>query len=176
MDASTEHQHDASHVQWFRSKTSWALIGFSAVAVFFLLTEHRAHLLGFLPYLIVLACPLIHMLSFLLIGGGFLLLARAWPVLYEAQRAGRLAVDGPYARIRHPQYVAFILVLLGFLFQWPTLLTLAMFPVLILMSVRLAHNEEADSEHKFAQAWRDYAAKTPRFIPKMGVPGQMRPG
>jgi len=61
MDASTEHQHDASHVQWFRSKTSWALIGFSAVAVFFLLTEHRAHLLGFLPYLIVLACPLMHL-------------------------------------------------------------------------------------------------------------------
>ena len=73
-------------------------------------------------------------------------------------------------------YVGFILILLGFLFQWPTLLTLAMFPVLVLMYVRLAHNEEADSECKFAQAWRDYAATTPRFIPKMSVPSQMRPG
>ena len=61
MDTSTEHQHDPSHGQWFRSKTSWALIGFSAVAAFFLLTEHRAHLLGLLPYIIVLACPLMHL-------------------------------------------------------------------------------------------------------------------
>jgi protein-S-isoprenylcysteine O-methyltransferase Ste14 len=44
-------------------------------------------------------------------------------------------------RIRHPQYVAFVLILLGFLFQWPTLLTLLMFPIL-LMYARLAITEK----------------------------------
>jgi len=71
-----------------------------------------------------------HLLSFVFIGGGFILLAAAWPVLYQAQRTGTLAATGPYARIRHPQYVGFVLILIGFLFQWPTILTLAMFPVL----------------------------------------------
>ena len=39
----------------------WVLIGFLAVGAFFLLTEHRAHLFGALPYLLLLACPLMHL-------------------------------------------------------------------------------------------------------------------
>ena len=69
-----------------------------------------------------------HLLSFAFIGGGFILISNAWSVLYEAQRRGELATTGPYAHVRHPQYVGFILVMFGFLLQWPTLLTLAMFP------------------------------------------------
>jgi len=57
-----------------------------------------------------------HLLSFAFIGGGFILLARAWPVLFAAQRSGQLASTGPYAHIRHPQYVGFVAILLGFLF------------------------------------------------------------
>ena len=36
------------------------LLAFLAIAGFFLLTEHRAHLFGFLPFLLLLACPLLH--------------------------------------------------------------------------------------------------------------------
>lgn len=108
----------------------------------------------------------LHILSSLLIGGGFWLLASAWRVLYAAQRSGELAVTGPYARIRHPQYVAFVLIMFGFLLQWPTLLTLAMFPVLLWMYGRLAVQEERDMEHRFGDDWRGYAAATPRFIPR----------
>jgi hypothetical protein len=43
-----------------RSRTNWILIGFLAIAAFFLITEHTAHVLGALPYLILLACPLLH--------------------------------------------------------------------------------------------------------------------
>ena len=70
-----------------------------------------------------------HLLSTVFILAGFWLLAKAWPVLYQAQREGKLARTGPYARIRHPQYAAFILVMIGFLFQWPTLITLVLFPI-----------------------------------------------
>ena len=62
-----------------------------------------------------------HIASNILIFGGFWLLAIAWDVLYRAQRDGRLATTGIYARLRHPQYVAFVLIMFGFLLQWPTI-------------------------------------------------------
>lgn len=63
----------------------------------------------------------------------------------------------------------------GFLLQWPTLLTVAMFPVLVLMYVRLAIAEERDSEAAFGHGWRDYAAVTPRFIPRISKDDRARP-
>lgn len=107
-----------------------------------------------------------HILSFVLIGGGFMLISAAWRVLYEAQRQKALATTGPYAYVRHPQYTGFILVMLGFLLQWPTLLTLAMFPVLVWMYVRLAHTEEREALAMFGDSYRRYAARVPGFFPR----------
>lgn len=108
-----------------------------------------------------------HLLSFGFIGGGFWLLAAAWKVLYAAQRAGRLATTGPYARIRHPQYAAFVLIMFGFLVQWPTILTLAMFPALTYMYVRLARREEREVGREFGETYRRYAARVPAFLPRL---------
>ena len=107
-----------------------------------------------------------HLLSFVLIGGGFLLISAAWHVLFTAQRQGVLTTTGPYAHVRHPQYVGFVLVLLGFLVQWPTILTLAMFPVLVFMYVRLARQEEAEIRAEFGDDYDRYAAGVPAFFPK----------
>ena len=112
-----------------------------------------------------------HLLSALFIGGGFWLLSAAWSVLYVAQRSGTLAQTGAYARIRHPQYVAFVLIMFGFLLQWPTLLTLAMFPILVAMYLRLALTEERESASVFGEQWERYARQTPRFVPKFGASG-----
>ena len=109
-----------------------------------------------------------HLLSFALIGGGFILISAAWRVLYEAQKTGALATSGPYARIRHPQYAGFVLVMLGFLFQWPTLLTLAMFPFLVWMYMRLARSEEAEVRREFGRTYAAYADRVPAFIPRLG--------
>jgi protein-S-isoprenylcysteine O-methyltransferase Ste14 len=110
----------------------------------------------------------LHIASYVFLGLGFYLLSAAWNVLYEAQRANRLATTGPYARIRHPQYVAFVMILLGFLFQWPTLLTLAMFPILVAMYGRLAVTEEREMRKRFGAEFDAYAARTPRFVPALG--------
>ena len=108
-----------------------------------------------------------HLLSNIFIFGGFWLLASAWNVLFHAQREHRLASTGPYARIRHPQYAAFILIMFGFLLQWPTLPTVAMFPVLLAVYVRLARREERDAMAEFGDAYRDYQARTPAFLPRL---------
>lgn len=114
-----------------------------------------------------------HLASMAFIAGGFVLLARAWPVLYKAQRSGSLATTGPYARVRHPQYVAFVLVLFGFLLQWPTLLTVAMFPVLVWMYGRLARREEREARASFGDAYEAYVQRVPRFIPRLSSPGDL---
>lgn len=107
-----------------------------------------------------------HILSFGFIGGGFILISAAWRILYAAQRQRVLAQTGPYAYVRHPQYVGFVLVMFGFLLQWPTLLTLAMFPVLVWMYVRLARSEEREAIVEFGDLYQSYSARVPAFIPR----------
>ena len=108
-----------------------------------------------------------HILSFVFIGGGFLLIGAAWRVLYQAQQDRALATTGPYSYVRHPQYAGFILIMFGFLLQWPTLLTLLMFPVLVVMYVQLARHEEGEVRAEFGDAYDRYAAKTPAWIPHL---------
>ena len=107
-----------------------------------------------------------HLLSFAFIGGGFILIATAWRILFSAQQQRTLATTGPYSYVRHPQYVGFILVMFGFLLQWPTILTLAMFPVLVAMYVVLARHEEKDAIAAFGDDYRRYAERVPGFIPR----------
>jgi protein-S-isoprenylcysteine O-methyltransferase Ste14 len=109
-----------------------------------------------------------HLLSAIFIAGGFWLLASAWRVLYEAQRAHRLATTGAYARIRHPQYIGFVLIMTGFLLQWPTLVTLAMYPVLAVMYALLGRREEKEMLARFGDEYRRYMGAVPAFIPRLG--------
>jgi protein-S-isoprenylcysteine O-methyltransferase Ste14 len=109
-----------------------------------------------------------HLLSFAFIGGGFIVISAGWKVLFEAQRQHALATSGIYAHVRHPQYDGFILVMFGFLLQWPTLLTLAMFPVLVFMYVRLARGEEREALAEFGAGYRNYMRDVPAFFPRVG--------
>jgi protein-S-isoprenylcysteine O-methyltransferase Ste14 len=63
----------------------------------------------------------------------------------------------------------------GFLLQWPTLLTLAMFPVLVFMYVRLARIEERESLREFGAEYRAYMVRVPGFIPRLGSRGGQAP-
>jgi protein-S-isoprenylcysteine O-methyltransferase Ste14 len=110
---------------------------------------------------------MLHIVSYIVIGGGFILLSVAWPVLFNAQREGRLATTGPYHVVRHPQYIGFIAIMFGFLLQWPTILTLLMLPLLVAMYVHLAHVEEAEARRSFGAAYDAYAAATPGWVPRL---------
>jgi len=107
----------------------------------------------------------IHILSNIFILGGLFLLAGSWKVLFRAQQNHELAVTGPYAMVRHPQYAAFMVIMLGFLVQWPTVPTLMMFPVLAWIYVRLARREEEEELAEFGEQYARYAENTPRFLP-----------
>ncbi len=109
----------------------------------------------------------LHLLSNGLIVAGFFLLSAAWTVLYQAQRAHQIATTGPYAHVRHPQYMGFILIMIGFLIQWPTIITLIMFPILVWMYVRLARREEREARAEFGEEYAVYEAKTPAFLPRL---------
>jgi protein-S-isoprenylcysteine O-methyltransferase Ste14 len=111
----------------------------------------------------------LHILSYVFIGGGFIMLSSAWEKLYKAQKQHKLATTGLYAHIRHPQYVAFIAIMFGFLLQWPTLVTIGMFPILLVMYARLAVSEEKNMEKEFGEQYVDYKKDTPAFIPKLKV-------
>jgi protein-S-isoprenylcysteine O-methyltransferase Ste14 len=120
------------------------------------------------------ASPL-HLLSYALIIAGFWLIAAAWKRLLAAAKTGRLATDGPYRHVRHPQYAGFLLIMVGFLVQWPTLPTLVMFPILVLVYRRLAIGEEREVEARLPKEWQRYAAQTPRFVPGLRPPTGRRP-
>lgn len=112
---------------------------------------------------------ILHIVSYALIIGGFMLLGKAWEILYKSQRAHELATTGVYQYVRHPQYVAFTLIIFGFLVQWPTLITLIMAPILISRYVWLAKTEEKEMGKRFGETYRNYVNKTPAFFPKISL-------
>ncbi len=109
----------------------------------------------------------LHTVSNILVLGGLALLAVSWKVLFRAQRNNQIASTGPYAKIRHPQYAAFIIIMIGFLLQWPTIPTMIMFPILILVYSRLARREEREAFEQFGERYAQYAREVPRFIPRI---------
>ena len=107
-----------------------------------------------------------HLASYAVLVGGFALLSAAWTRLLAAARENRLATAGPYAWVRHPQYVGFLAVMVGFLLQWPTIPTLLMFPVLVVVYGRLAAAEEREVAARYPDEWPGYAARVRRLLPR----------
>ena len=109
----------------------------------------------------------LHIASNVFIISGFFLLSSAWSVLHKAQQTRSLASTGWYARCRHPQYIAFIIIMFGFLLQWPTIPTLVMFPILLVVYMRLAKREESIALEEFGDTYRQYMEITPAWVPRL---------
>ena len=92
---------------------------------------------------------------------GFLLLAAGWKKVYEGQ--GELVTTGLYTKLRHPQYLGLILIIVAFLIMWPTLLTLLLAPFLIGRYILLAREEDRELEQRFGDEFRRYKERTPAF-------------
>ena len=119
--------------------------------------------IGWLP--LQWAIYLVMTLSMILIAAGVIIVTLGWRRVYLGR--GMLITDGIYGFIRHPQYLGFFLVILGFLIQWPTVLTLAMAPILLIMYRRLARREERQMIEQFGAAYESYRARVGAFIPAL---------
>lgn len=108
---------------------------------------------------------ILHILSNVLIIGGLILIANAWNTLYQSKKAGKLATNGVYSYLRHPQYLGFILIIFGFLLQWPTLITLIMAPILIFRYTQLGKEEEKAMIRRFGRGYKKYRDVTPGYFP-----------
>ncbi|ALK99681.1 isoprenylcysteine carboxyl methyltransferase [Massilia sp. WF1] len=114
----------------------------------------------------------------MLLGGvfilfGLLLLIVGWRSVYRARQEGRFARDGLYGVVRHPQYTGIMLAVFGQIVHWPTVITLALFPAIVLVYVRLARKEEQDMIARFGAAYQEYMRQVPRFFPRRGEWGRL---
>lgn len=96
---------------------------------------------------------------------GFLLVFAGWRLIYRAP--GRVVGYGIYAHIRHPQYVGLIVLTLGQLIEWPTITGLLLWPLVVLLYVRLSRKEDAEVVARCGQPAVDYQARVPAFIPRL---------
>jgi len=88
-----------------------------------------------------------------------------WKEIFRNRNGEKLVTNGIYRHIRHPQYTGIILIITAWVFAWPTLPTLIMWPVLVFVYYRLARREENFMLKKFGKAYRDYMKKVPMFLP-----------
>ncbi|MCJ7500393.1 isoprenylcysteine carboxylmethyltransferase family protein [bacterium] len=132
-----------------------------------------AYLLTYIGLDILYGWALVMIISNVLIVIGIIWITRGWEQVYSS--GGEPVTSGIYARMRHPQYSGIIMAAAGFLIQWPTLLTLILFPFVVTMYYRLAMREERDVEEKFKDEYQDYRRRVPAFVPRVFPAQRSRP-
>jgi protein-S-isoprenylcysteine O-methyltransferase Ste14 len=104
---------------------------------------------------------LVMVVSSIMILAGLALIILGWRKIHKAQG---LVTDGIYRYSRHPQYLGILLITSGFIIQWPTILTVIMWPILLIMYIRLAKKEEKEIEEKFGEEFVRYKEETAMLI------------
>lgn len=113
-------------------------------------------------------------LGYALLFVGIGLFAQGWRELYRAQKEERLATSGLYAFVRHPQYTGLFVGLFGEgVVHWPTVFSVALFPVIVLVYWLLARREEKRVLQEFGDEYRTYMQRVPMFLPRVGLWGQL---
>lgn len=145
--------------------TIYILSSFFGIKIPF--THESGHLLGdLLTYLgIGNGWFIVMIVSTILIFIGLSWIISGWKKIYYSK--GKLVTTGIYSKIRHPQYSGIFLVTIAFLIQWPTIITLIMWPFLFWMYYKLAKKEESILKKRFRRRYLKYKNKVPMFLPKL---------
>lgn len=103
-----------------------------------------------------------------LLNGGFglILLFKGRKQVYQARKEDRLVTTGLYQYMRHTQYTGILLALIGQLIHWPTILTLLIFPVIVVAYYHLARREEKVLTQRFGSEYELYRKRVPMFFPR----------
>lgn len=106
-------------------------------------------------------------IGYALVAVGIGLFAEGWRQLHRAHRESRLATTGLYGLVRHPQYLGLFIALFGEgVVHWPTLFSVAMFPVIVFAYALLVRREEKAMIERFGEEYRFYRSRVPRFVPR----------
>jgi len=95
---------------------------------------------------------------------GMALIVFGWVSLYTQVRQPGFASKGIYQYSRHPQYLGFVLLVMGWFFGWPTILTVIFSPILVVKYIKAARSEEADMLRLYGEEYADYMRETPFLI------------
>jgi len=115
--------------------------------------------------------PVAHLVAmaigYVFVFAGASLVADGWRRVHRARRENRLVTDGVYARVRHPQYTGLFVMVFGEgVVHWPTVLSVAAFPVIVLAYTLLARKEERQMVERFGDEYREYQRRVPMFVPR----------
>jgi protein-S-isoprenylcysteine O-methyltransferase Ste14 len=106
------------------------------------------------------------LLGYALLFVGIGLFIQGWRELYRAHQQNRLATEGLYSLVRHPQYTGLFIGLFGEgVVHWPTIFSVILFPVIVLVYTLLAYREEREMLEQFGEQYRIYREHVPMFFP-----------
>jgi len=107
-------------------------------------------------------------LGYTLLFIGIGLFIQGWRQLYQERQKNQLITTGLDRFVRHPQYTGLFLGLFGEgIVHWPTLFSVAIFPIIVLAYFLLARSEERKVLEQFGDEYRAYQARVPMFIPRI---------
>ena len=108
-------------------------------------------------------------IGYLILFAGIGIFIEGWRELHRARQENRLVTDRLYGLVRHPQYTGLFIALFGEgIVHWPTIFSIALFPIIVLAYFLLARSEERKVEDQFGDEYRTYRKRVPMFIPRWG--------
>ncbi len=121
---------------------------------------HYVLIVPFLGVNLAFTIPMVYG-TILMILGTILVIA-GWVTLYRSIKQNKLVTTGIYSISRNPQYFGFMLLIVGWLVGWPTVLTVVFAPILIFVYMRLCKTEE--KEVASLPGFKKYQRKVPLVI------------
>lgn len=107
--------------------------------------------------------------GYFLLFTGFGVFIQGWRELYRAHKEKRLATGGLYSLVRHPQYTGLFIALFGEgVIHWPTIFSVGLFPVIVVVYTLLARREEKKIIEEFGEEYLEYRRNVPMFVPVKG--------
>ncbi|WP_445737252.1 methyltransferase family protein [Mariniflexile sp.] len=107
--------------------------------------------------------------GYVLLFVGFGIFLQGWRELYRARKENRLATGGLYGLVRHPQYSGLFIGLFGEgIVHWPTLFSVGLFPIIVIVYTLLARREEKKVIEQFGEEYLEYRRHVPMFLPMKG--------
>lgn len=126
-----------------------------------------AALLGLSPQTAMTEMMIAMIAGYTLVFIGIGMLAEGWREIYRASQEHRLVTNGLYGMVRHPQYIGILLAIFGEgVVHWPTLLTVVLYPVIVVAYVLLARKEEKRMIAAFGEPYLEYRQRVPMFFPR----------